>query len=119
MLFSVKALRFLNEKTKLPGVCTAMGAWGLATPPHLAPAGAKSPRNKKIQATWECNAKESRGRPQSPLVASADAKPLHNKRKQSLFPPKSNEIKRNQMKSNFLDEHPFPVLQYHCRNSGE
>ena len=35
------------------------------------------------------------------------------------FTPKSNEIKRNQMKSNFLDEHPFPVLQYHCRNSGE
>ena len=31
----------------------------------------------------------------------------------------SNEIKRNQMKSNLLDEHPFPVLQYHCRNSGE
>ena len=76
-------------------------------------------RNKKVQATWECNAKESRGRPQSPLVASADAKPLRNKKVQLVLTPKSNEIKRNQMKSNFLDEHPFPVLQYHCRNSGE
>ena len=75
--------------------------------------------NDKNQVTGVCTAKGSRGRAQSPLVASADAKPLHNKRKQSLFPPKSNEIKRNQMKSNFLDEHPFPVLQYHCRNSGE
>ena len=45
--------------------------------------------------------------------------PLRNKKMQLVFPPKSNEIKRNQMKSNFLDEHPFPVLQYHCRNSGE
>ncbi len=72
-----------------------------------------------VQATWECNAKESRGRPQSPLVASADAKPLRNKKVQLVLTPKSNEIKRNQMKSNFLDEHPFPVLQYHCRNSGE
>ena len=119
MLFSVKALRFCNDKNQVTGVCTAKGSRGRAQSPLVAPAGAKSPRNKKIQATWECNAKESRGRPQSPLVASADAKPLHNKRKQSLFPPKSNEIKRNQMKSNFLDEHPFPVLQYHCRNSGE
>ena len=45
--------------------------------------------------------------------------PLRNKKTQLVFTPKSNEIKRNQMKSNFLDEHPFPVLQYHCRNSGE
>ncbi len=45
--------------------------------------------------------------------------PLHNKKVQLVLTPKSNEIKRNQMKSNFLDEHPFPVLQYHCRNSGE
>ena len=52
-------------------------------------------------------------------VASADAKPLRNKKVQLVLTPKSNEIKRNQMKSNFLDEHPFPVLQYHCRNSGE
>ena len=46
-------------------------------------------------------------------------KPLRNKKTQLVFPPKSNKIKRNQMKSNFLDEHPFSVLQYHCRNSGE
>ncbi len=45
--------------------------------------------------------------------------PLRNKKTQLVFTPKSNEIKRIQMKSNFLDEHPFPVLQYHCRNSGE
>ena len=45
--------------------------------------------------------------------------PLRNKKVQLVLTPKSNEIKRNQMKSNFLDEHPFPVLQYHCRNSGE
>ena len=45
--------------------------------------------------------------------------PLRNKKMQLVFPPKSNEIKRNQMKSNFLDEHLFSVLQYHCRNSGE
>ena len=44
---------------------------------------------------------------------------LRNKKVQLVLTPKSNEIKRNQMKSNFLDEHPFPVLQYHCRNSGE
>ena len=75
--------------------------------------------NDKNQAAWVCNAKESRGRPQSPLVASADAKSLRNKKMQLVLTPKSNEIKRNQMKSNFLDEHPFPVLQYHCRNSGE
>ena len=43
--------------------------------------------------------------------------PLRNKKVQLVLTPKSNEIKRNQMKSNFLDEHPFPVLQYHCRNS--
>ena len=73
----------------------------------------------KNQVTGACAAKVSKGRSQSPLVAPAGAKPLHNKRKQSFFPPKSNEIKRNQMKSNFLDEHPFPVLQYHCRNSSE
>ena len=72
-----------------------------------------------VQAAWECTAKGSRGRPQSPLVASADAKPLRNKKVQLVLTPKSNEIKRNQMKSNFLDEHPFPILQYHCRNSGE
>ena len=42
-----------------------------------------------------------------------------NKKVQLVLTPNSNEIKRNQMKSNFLDEHPFPVLQYHCRNSGE
>ena len=81
--------------------------------------------NDKNQATWECNAKGSRRRPQTfvcfhcPLVASADAKPLRNKKVQLVLTPNSNEIKRNQMKSNFLDEHPFPVLQYHCRNSGE
>ena len=81
--------------------------------------------NDKNQAAWVCNAKGSRGRPQTfvcfhcPLVASADAKPLRNKKVQLVLTPKSNEIKRNQMKSNFLDEHPFPVLQYHCRNSGE
>ena len=45
--------------------------------------------------------------------------PLRNKKMQLVLTPKSNEIKRNQMKSNFLDEHSFPVLQYHCRNSGE
>lgn len=45
--------------------------------------------------------------------------PLRNKKTLLNFTPNSNEIKRNQMKSNFLDEHPFPVLQYHCRNSGE
>ena len=45
--------------------------------------------------------------------------PLRNKKMHLIFTPKSNEIKRNQMKSNFLDEHPFSVLQYHCRNSGE
>ena len=45
--------------------------------------------------------------------------PLRNNKILLNFTPKSNEIKRNQMKSNFLDEHPFPVLQYHCRNSGE
>ena len=72
-----------------------------------------------VQAAWVSAAKGSRGRPQSPLVASADAKPLRNKKVQLVLTPKSNEIKRNQMKSNFLDEHPFPVLQYHCRNSGE
>ena len=43
--------------------------------------------------------------------------PLRNKKVQLVLTPKSNEIKRNQMKSNFLDEHLFPVLQYHCRNS--
>ena len=75
--------------------------------------------NDKNQAAWVCNAKGSRGRPQSPLVASADAKPLCNNKTLLNFTPKSNEIKRNQMKSNFLDEHPFSVLQYHCRNSGE
>ena len=90
MLFSVKALRFCHDKNQVTGVCTAKGA---------------------------------RGRPQSPLVASADAKPSAQQKNAVGFPPKnqmnSNEIKRNQMKSNFLDEHPFPVLQYHCRNSGE
>ena len=45
--------------------------------------------------------------------------PLRNKKALLNFTPNSNEIKRNQMKSNFLDEHPFSVLQYHCRNSGE
>ena len=78
-----------------------------------------------VQAAWVSTAKGSRGRPQTfvclhcPLVASADAKPLRNKKVQLVLTPKSNEIKRNQMKSNFLDGHPFPVLQYHCRNSGE
>ena len=45
--------------------------------------------------------------------------PLCNKKVHLVLTPKSNEIKRNQMKSNYLDEHPFPVLQYHCRNSSE
>ena len=62
--------------------------------------------NDKNQAAWVCNAKGSRGRPQTfvcfhcPLVASADAKPLRNKKVQLVLTPKSNEIKRNQAKSN-------------------
>ena len=68
--------------------------------------------NDKNQAAWVCNAKGARGRPQT-------RNPLCNNKILLNFTPKSNEIKRNQMKSNFLDEHPFPVLQYHCRNSGE
>ena len=52
-----------------------------------------------VQAAWVSAAKGSRGRPQSPLVASADAKPLRNKKVQLVLTPKSNEIKRNQMKS--------------------
>ena len=56
----------------------------------------------------------------APSSLPQERNPLRNKRKQSFFPQNqmnSNEIKRNQMKSNFLDEHPFSVLQYHCRNS--
>ena len=119
MLFSVKALQFCNDKNQVTGVCTAKGSRGRPQSSLVASADAKPLRNKKVQAAWACNAKGSRGRAQSPLVASADAKPLRNKKVQLVLPPKSNEIKRNQMKSNFLDEHPFPVLQYHCRNSGE
>lgn len=55
----------------------------------------------------------------APSSLPQERNPLRNKKVQLVLTPKSNEIKRNQMKSNFLDEHPFPVLQYHCRNSGE
>ena len=53
----------------------------------------------------------------APSSLPQERNPLRNKKVQLVLTPKSNEIKRNQMKSNFLDEHPFPVLQYHCRNS--
>ena len=55
----------------------------------------------------------------APSSLPQERNPLRNKKMQLVLTPKSNEIKRNQMKSNFLDEHPFSVLQYHCRNSGE
>ena len=55
----------------------------------------------------------------APSSLPQERNPLCNKKTQLVLTPKSNEIKRNQMKSNFLDEHLFSVLQYHCRNSGE
>ena len=112
-------VRFCRETVQAAWVSAAKVSKGRAQSPLVAPAGAKPLRNNKVQAAWECTAKGSRGRPQSPLVASADAKPMRNNKILLHFTPKSNEIKRNQMKSNSLDEHPFPVLQYHCRNSGE
>ena len=65
-----------------------------------------------------CAMRRSRGGDRKASLPQ-ERNPLRNKKVQLVLTPKSNEIKRNQMKSNFLDEHPFPVLQYHCRNSGE
>ena len=89
----------VTKKFKPHGSAMRRSRGGDRKAPSSRPQTRNPLRNKKVQATWECNAKESRGRPQSPLVASADAKPLRNKKVQLVLTPKSNEIKRNQMKS--------------------
>ena len=134
MLFSVKADAFgsaakqfnqhggsfpVTIKTKPHGCAMRRGRGG----DRKALSSLPQERNPRVTKKFKPHGsamRRSRGGDRKALWSlPQERNPLRNNKAQLVLTPKSNEIKRNQMKSNFLDEHPFPVLQYHCRNSGE